>query len=74
MQLKLVSGVKTNDPFVPAMPYGRGRGQTSLPGLGRGMGLQTTSSVGSTLAPPPGFTPAFVVPNVNLAKNSGVGE
>ena len=69
-----ISGVKTNETFAPAMPYGRGRGQPTLPGLGRGMAsLKNMSSVGSTLAPPPGFAPSFVVPNVNLAKN-GVGK
>ena len=60
------------DAFEPNMAYGRGRGQVSaLPGLGRGMaptvGAQAT-------APPPGFQPAFVVPNVNLIKNGVTGE
>lgn len=70
------AGVKNNDTFVPAMSYGRGRGQTSsLPGLGRGMvPLQSMPTVGSSLAPPPGFSPAFVVPNVNDVKNEIVGE
>lgn len=54
---------------MPNMAYGRGRGLApSLPGLGRGM----APAVGASVAPPPGFQPAFVVPNVNPIKN-GVG-
>ena len=67
----IFSGEKP-DAFVPNMAYGRGRGQVStLPGLGRGM---APAVGGQSMAPPPGFQPAFVVPNVNLIKNGVAGK